>query len=270
MSLINRCLALNGTELTLLRRREAAVAPTATKAAVQQALRLLRPWTVNELPLRRLGSSGDGGYLVPDDLKGLTCCFSPGVSTNSSFEFDCAELGMEVFMADYSVDGPAAQHPHFHFIKKYLACYESDIFITLDKWIGQSGSWKADSGILQIDIEGAEWEVLLHARKETLETFRIIVVEFHDVEQIWNRAAHRLMHRALEKLNETHVPVHLHVNNLYPVFSKHGLAIPPLLEVTYYLRSRVRSLEAVKSLPHPADSDNVPGPSIPVPESLWK
>ena len=33
--------------------------------------------------LLRLGPNGDGGYLVPDDLDGITHCFSPGVAAVS-------------------------------------------------------------------------------------------------------------------------------------------------------------------------------------------
>lgn len=50
--------------------------------------------------LIRLGPASDGGYLVPDDLAGIRACFSPGVSKVSDFEFDCANRGMQVFLAD--------------------------------------------------------------------------------------------------------------------------------------------------------------------------
>jgi hypothetical protein len=68
-------------------------------------------------PLIRMGPPGDGGYLLPDDLQGIEACFSPGVNEVSGFEKDCAERGMKVFLADHSVDGPAAAHPLFHFTK---------------------------------------------------------------------------------------------------------------------------------------------------------
>jgi len=40
--------------------------------------------------LVRLGGANDGGYLIPNDLQGITACFSPGVSETSAFERDCA------------------------------------------------------------------------------------------------------------------------------------------------------------------------------------
>jgi hypothetical protein len=46
-----------------------------------------------------MGAKGDGGLLVPDDLKGIEACFSPGVNFVSEFEFDCLEKNIKVFMA---------------------------------------------------------------------------------------------------------------------------------------------------------------------------
>ena len=45
----------------------------------------LRPVTT-EHELIRIGADADGGYLVPNDLSGLTACFSPGVDDIASFE----------------------------------------------------------------------------------------------------------------------------------------------------------------------------------------
>ena len=58
----------------------------------------LRPRLADQ-KLIRLGPSGDGGYLVPDDLEDIEACLSPGVALVSGFERDCAALGMKIFMA---------------------------------------------------------------------------------------------------------------------------------------------------------------------------
>jgi hypothetical protein len=34
---------------------------------------------ITEHELMRLGADHDGGYLIPNDLDGITACFSPGV-----------------------------------------------------------------------------------------------------------------------------------------------------------------------------------------------
>ena len=45
----------------------------------------LKKINVYQTELIRLGSNNDGGYLVPNDLKGISACFSPGVDTKIEF-----------------------------------------------------------------------------------------------------------------------------------------------------------------------------------------
>ena len=104
---------------------------------VEQLIHDLHPISP-EIDMIRLGPKGDGGYLVPDDLSGIEACFSPGVSYVSGFEKDCADLGMEVFLADKSVDGPALSHKKFNFTKKNIGAISTDEFMTLDEWVASS------------------------------------------------------------------------------------------------------------------------------------
>ena len=53
-----------------------AAAPT---AEIVEVFQLLKP-KASKTPLIRIGGDGDGSYLVPDDLEGITACFSPGVN----------------------------------------------------------------------------------------------------------------------------------------------------------------------------------------------
>ena len=64
----------------------------------------LRP-IKTKFPLIRVGSKNDGGYLIPDDLKGISTCFSPGVDINSSFENDLLmRKNINSHLADFSVN----------------------------------------------------------------------------------------------------------------------------------------------------------------------
>jgi hypothetical protein len=73
-----------------------------------------------EIPMFRAGGPGDGGYWIPEDLKGVRFCFSPGVAKSSSFEEELASRGIQIFLADKSVDGPPVENDRFHFIKNML------------------------------------------------------------------------------------------------------------------------------------------------------
>jgi hypothetical protein len=89
--------------------------------------------------LIRLGESGDGGYLVPDDLDGITACFTGGVGPMIKFEHDLANRGVKCFMADYSVDSlPPPLHPNFLFIKKFLGTQTDNIYINCNQWLSEN------------------------------------------------------------------------------------------------------------------------------------
>ena len=124
---------------------------------LQSLLKKLYPVS-SDKELIRLGPKADGGYLVPNDLVGVEACFSPGVSFVSEFEKDCAELGMRVFLADKSVEGPASEHELFCFTKKFVGSTLNDDFMTIDNWVASSSPEAKSELLLQIDIQGYEFD----------------------------------------------------------------------------------------------------------------
>src|ERR1035437_4145413 len=126
---------------------------------IDEFLRKCYPVTTN-IELIRIGENTDGGYLVPNDLDGIEACFSPGVAETASFEIEMARRGIKSYLADYSVAAPPVQNDLFYFEKKYLGNKNSDIFMTLDNWVNRKNESKENDFVLQMDIEGWEWDVL--------------------------------------------------------------------------------------------------------------
>ena len=205
--------------------------------------------------LIRLGPAGDGGYLVPDDLTGLEACFSPGVSSVSGFEKDCANLGMKVFMADRSVDHAAEEHEMFHFSSRFIGATTNKDFMTFDEWVENSIPRSVGDLILQIDIEGYEYETILNISDELLGRCRIIVVEFHNLNQLWNKYFFQFASRSFEKILRTHACVHSHPNNTRKLQKLRGLSIPPMVEMTFLRNDRITESAPAKLFPHPLDVD---------------
>jgi len=234
-------------------------------AKLEELIGQLHPY-LPEQPMIRLGpQNGDGGYLLPDALEGVTACFSPGVSNVSGFERDCAEMGMKVFMADHSVDAPAEEHSNFHFIKKFVGGTTSGIYISLDDWVRET--LHADRGdlLLQMDIEGQEYEVIFSASEELLNRFRIMIIEFHDLDQLFSRPFFRIASRVFEKLLQTHVCVHLHPNNCCGLVKRDGLEIPKIMEFTFLRRDYIKCDTKQTCFPNPLDRNNTPKKPIPLP-----
>lgn len=207
------------------------------------------------LPMIRLGSHGDGGYVVPDDLDGLAACFSPGVSTVADFELAMAERGVPSFMADASVEAAPVDHPLFDFEATFVGTEDAPGWTTLESWLSRKAPDDGDL-LLQMDIEGAEWPVLKAADRATLLRFRIIVLELHDVHQVYLRSGLDEVEQVLRKLFDDFEMVHLHANNNLQPVRRHGYEIPPALEMTLLRKDRVRRVTPVAELPHPLDVPN--------------
>ena len=220
--------------------------------------------------LIRLGPKGDGGYLVPDDFMGIEACFSPGVSTISGFEKDCADLGMRVFMADKSVNRPSETHNLFHFTKKFIGVTSNDSFMTLENWLTSVLPDSKSDLLLQMDIEGYEYEVLLAASDLLLKRFRIIVVEFHSFQELWNFSFFKIASRVFEKILQTHTCLHIHPNNVGETLKHRGFEIPHGMEFTFLRNDRISNTTYQRVFPHPLDYDCTDRKTLTLPKCWYK
>ena len=241
-----------------------SVAIQTDKMAVRELVAQLHP-VVTERPLIRLGGPGDGGYLVPDDFEGITACFSPGVDDRATFETDLIRRGIPCFLADASVDAAPITGDMVHFTKKFLGVINNDVFITLDDWV-DANKPDNDDLVLQMDIEGAEWPVLLNVSRDTLRRFRIIVVELHNLERLMDKHAFVIIKSVFERLLEDFYIVHSHPNNYGRTVRCRSFIIPRVLEMTLIRKDRVRSTKFAQIFPHPLDAKNdFNRPDIPLP-----
>jgi len=202
--------------------------------------------------LLRVGGEADGGYLLPDDFEGIAACFSPGVANSSSFEAAMANRGIPSFMADYSVEGPAEDNPLFRFDKKFLGPRDSGHFMTLESWVAQYVPGHSDL-ILQMDIEGAEYGVIMDTSPETLRRFRIMAIEFHGLHALCDKWGFELIHLSFMKLLKDFEVVHIHPNNCAKPVRLGPYEIPPVLEMTLLRRDRIGFKSPAAQFPHPLD-----------------
>ena len=228
---------------------------------LRSALKLIQP-KPSPAQLVRIGGSGDGGYLVPDDLDGLVACFSPGVAESANFEVALADKGVRSFMADYSVHSAPVSNNLFDFEKLYLGTHnEPGKFIRLDEWIAGKKQDRGDL-LLQMDIEGNEWPILADVSAETLSRFRIIVLELHEMDNLLtNPLGIEIFRTVFKKLNDQFSVVHLHANNCCSALNYQGIQIPRVVEVTLIRNDRYQKSNQVfnSTIPHALDVPNVPG-----------
>ena len=219
-------------------------------------------------PLIRIGGEKDGGYLIPDDLLGVRSCFSPGVSTVADFENDLSQRGIRCFLADYSVDFPPINNPLFDFEKKFLGAVNNDRFMTLQHWVYEKAMLEHEM-ILQMDIEGGEYPVILESPIEILKQFRILVIEFHNLDHLLNPMGFQLIQWTFAKLLKDFAVVHIHPNNWRKPVEYRDISIPAVMEFTFLRKDRIKKISKTTCFPHPLDRANIPDkPDYPLP-TCW-
>lgn len=175
----------------------------------------------------RIGTHGDEGYVLPDDLHGIAQALSIGIGHDASFDLELAQRGIPVIQYDPDVNGPPQAHPYFSFNKLAWAPRDHHQGLSLDSMIERHGFAHHDSGLLKFDVEGAEWACLNAASQSSLLPFRIIVCELHGLDKIGQPNLIPKMDSILRKLTHNHTVVHLHGNNVEDFADIQGFLIPP-------------------------------------------
>lgn len=220
--------------------------------------------------LVRVGGKYDGGYLIPNDLENVGSLFSPGVASISDFELEFASRGIPCFLADASVEHPAVNHKNFNFQKRFVHQGPNEgAFINFNSWVLENCPTRGNSA-LQMDIEGAEWEIILGMSEQVLNSFRFMVIEFHGMHQMAYQLAFQTIRSAFSKLLTTFEIVHVHPNNAESSQNIHGIEVPPLVEVTFVRKDLISTSSTKNQVSHEFDSHNVPGlPGVAL-GALWQ
>ena len=137
--------------------------------------------------------------------------------------------------------------------------------MTLDDWVKCNVSNSGDL-LLQMDIEGAEWHVLLNVSEQTLKRFRIIIIEFHCLERLMDKHSFPAMKAVFDRLLRDFHVVHSHPNNYGGLVDTRLFQIPRLLEMTFLRKDRVNSSTYATRFPNPLDATNDKSlPDVPLP-----
>lgn len=154
------------------------------------------------------------------------------------------------------MDQPPLKHELFEFEKKYLGTTNNEIFMTLENWVKLKAP-SAKDAILQMDIEGAEYGVLFDTPLDVLAKFRILVIEFHGLDSLFNKRGFQLIDLIFAKILKNFDVVHAHPNNCYSPLKCGEICIPPLMEFTFLRKDRITETSDALSFPHKFDRPNV-------------
>ena len=201
------------------------------------------------LKLIRIGCKKDGGYLVPNILKKISYCFSPGVGDNSAFEDHLSQLGIKSFL----LDGTVEYQGKYNFIKKNLNVFSDKKNITLKEWI-KFTKIKEENLLLQMDIEGSEIDVVNSTSLSILKKFSIIIIEFHYFQSILLKYGLKIYRKLFKKVLKNFIICHIHPNNCCGTFKVDKHEIPRVMEITFVNKEMIQYKKLLnKNLPHKYD-----------------
>lgn len=215
-------------------------------------------WPVQtNVDLIRIGSPHDGGYVLLDDLDGISDLFSPGVQDNWRFEEELVALtGARPHLLDCN---GAPEGIPFEVRKAFLGGFTDKGQLGVNEWIQSCAPSPQSEWILQMDIEGSEFEVIAGLDHDLLSRFRGVIIELHRLDLLSDAGWHQFVFLPfLRKMLDKFVPVHLHANNAAPPLNIYGFQIPRLLEITFWRRDRVETFKGKPTLPIQLDAKNMP------------
>lgn len=231
-----------------------------------EALRLLKPMSI-DAPLTRIGSKGDGGYIMVDDFDHPGVIYSFGVGGNSWWDMVMESKGYHVYMYDHTVDYiekdglpyvvPEGQNLFFN--KIGIGSNNTNKIRTVQQLIEDNNHHDQNNMILQCDIEGSEWKVFANISQQTLSHFSQILVEFHTLHKGFDdNTFYENMYNAFKNLTEQFVPFHVHGNNcsVPPSFKVKGKTVPTTLEVSFVNKNIVSTTKEIPIFPTELDFPN--------------
>jgi len=204
---------------------------TLASSRVRELVDLLRPSQSEDLPLSRIGSVNDGGYVLPLDLILATGgVVSIGVGDNNDADVFFARRGIPVQAWDHTVGSLPVSHPLISFHRQGLGD-SPPLLKTLDDITESSFPRKSRPLTLLLDVEGAEWSALENVSPETLDRFSVISAELHDLGNLLVEPEPILP--VLRRIRERFIPIAVHANNYMPTWDLANVRVPDALEVTF-------------------------------------
>jgi len=232
--------------------------PFTSQQEIIDVLNLLRPYHMASDHKVRIGSDGDGGYVMPSLALKSTAVISIGIGDQVGFDAELADHGAVVLQFDHTIPGAPKEHPNFRFHKQGWGPKDEGELLSLASMMRGIDWSSAKLPILKFDTEGAEWASLAAASSADLGRFAVITGEFHGFHNLVHRAVHDAIRGVFEKIRRTHLPVHLHANNATGIRLVLGVPVPPLLEITFVRRDLVAFAgHSNEPIPGPLDRPNM-------------
>ena len=200
-----------------------------------ELLGLISPWP-SKSNLVRIGSQGDGGYVLnEEDRDQTTSLFSGGIEDNNDFEMELAELGVSGLQIDNSIDEAPRKHQHLSFKKATVGTESGDF--SVKSFLASQNEQRL---LIKLDVEGAEWSTLDELSISELSSVICLVAEFHFLGKLNQSDFLERVMRVFSKIRAAGLyPCFISPNNVTGVDIHGGVAIPRNLEITFTKKENI-------------------------------
>ncbi len=251
---------IRSTFLNVAESKELRISITTPIRRIKAFLLMFRPM-LTEHDLVLIGAKGDGGYLVPEtELTQIDACFSIGCNFLWDFEKEIGErYSIPSIIVDDITKKPPNLSPMQTYVPKWLGRFSDENVISLEELVNESQFSNSKDLLLQMDIEGSEFECIIHTPREVLQQFRVIVIEIHNLQNVLHH--HLFMNAFYPLMNlfiEDFEVVHVHPNNACSTWEYKDIRFPEVIEVTFLRRDRIKAIGGYAELPHKLDQLNAP------------
>ena len=217
--------------------------------------------------LVRIGGSRDGGYFCPPDLSQISYVFSPGYGGVKNFEDELARKGKRTFICDSSYAQVSDLLPLQEFEQFTLSGFTSlkSGRMSLPDWVDSKVGLETTNMLLQLDIEGAEWEVLNETNSDFLNRFDVVLIEFHDLDRLVSDKDFLSNAEMLfSKLKSNFLNVYCRANNCGGTFTFLGRKLPKVVEITLINRFYSYKFKRQEQALNIVDEDYLNNPDLPI------
>jgi hypothetical protein len=219
----------------------------------------LKPATAVGAKRVRVGGDNDGGYVMVDHGLDDTTVYNFGIGQEVTWDQAMASRGNTIYQFDHTIDQPPPVNGTTVFKRVGLGATTNDTFVSLYDALTANQDQDRSDLLLNIDIEGGEWDILPTLTVRDLSPFSQIVIELHDLLRFITASEFRAkVVASLDSLYRTHQVVHVHANNWASRAIAGSVIGYDVLEVTLLRKSDWTFEEYQDTLPLALDRPNAP------------
>ena len=200
----------------------------------------------------RVGNKYDGGYVI-GELSKYDYLYSYGCNDMISFENEIYNrYKIPSYVYDHTTDKITDKPDYVNFFREGVSYEKTDDMDTIDNHVIKNGHTQNKNLMMQIDIEGGEWN--LFKRCKYLTNFSQIVIEFHIFQSLFNYE--KVFEDTFTTLNRDFTCIHVHGTNcpLQPWLDGN---FPKVFEVSY-IRNDFITEKEIEPNPYPVKGLDFP------------